>query len=471
MFFQILSHASLLVRSGGTTLLTDPWLVGSCYWRSWWNFPPVAPELIENLRPDYIYITHVHWDHFHGPTLRRFPKTTPIVIPLERSSRTKRDLNAMGFSNVIELPHAKSLELNPDFRITSYQFSPWGDSAVAVEAEGFSLLNANDAKFMGLPLTQILKSHKRFDFAFRSHSSANDRICYQRTDEGEAKPREEDPMIYAQSFFNFMEKVKPRYAVPFASNHCYLHKDVYHLNNIIETPARVEEYLKTAGGFSSTELRVMVSGDSWDSAKGFDIRNDNWFTDRETRIQLYLQQKKAKLEATYAQEDSTQLRLSEVEKYFQRFFKVVPGLLKGSFKNKPIILCARYGNGIDYFKVDIFKSKVSQITAADLTPSSIQFETTALILRKAMALNMFSHIGISKRVAYKSREQDARHIRKFNELLAAYEYEALPLRRLFSMRTLRVYLRRWREVILYAQLLTGVLFGKSVHQLEAEHLA
>jgi len=32
---------------------------------------------------------------------------------------------------------------------------------------------------------------------------------------------------------------------------------------------------------------------------------------------------------------------------------------------------------------------------------------------------------------------------------------------------LRVYTRRWREVILHAQRLTG----KSVHQLEAEHLA
>jgi UDP-MurNAc hydroxylase len=278
-------------------------------------------------------------------------------------------------------------------------------------------------------------------------------------------------MIYAQSFFNFMEKVKPKYAVPFASNHCYLHRDVYHLNDIIETPARVQDYLKMAGGFSATELRVMVSGDSWDSQTGFDIRNENWFTDREVRIQNYLEQKRAKLEATYAAEDNTRLRLTEVERYFQRFFKVVPALLKGSFKSKPIILCARHGAGADYFKVDLHQNKVSQIAESDLTPVSIQFETTALILRKAMALNMFSHIGISKRVAYKSRQEDAKHIRKFNELLAAYEYEALPLRRLFSLRTLRVYMRRWREIILYAQLLAGVMTGKSVHQLEAEHLA
>src|SRR2546425_1182545 len=145
MFFQILSHASLLVRSGNKTLLTDPWLVGSCYWRSWWNFPPVSPELIENLQPDYIYITHIHWDHFHGPTLKRFSRRTPIFIPLERSRRAWRDLKAMGFTNVNEIPHAKTVTLNDDFKITSYQFSHWGDSAVVIQAAGVTLLDANDA--------------------------------------------------------------------------------------------------------------------------------------------------------------------------------------------------------------------------------------------------------------------------------------------------------------------------------------
>jgi UDP-MurNAc hydroxylase len=95
------------------------------------------------------------------------------------------------------------------------------------------------------------------------------------------------------------------------------------------------------------------------------------------------------------------------------------------------------------------------------------YETTALILKRAMAANMFSHVGISKRVTYKLRQKDARYLRAFTNLLAAYEYEVLPLRRLFSRRTLRVYLRRWREIILYVQLLTGLLAGKSAHQLEA----
>src|SRR5690606_433537 len=66
MEFTVLSHAGLSVSGAGTTLLCDPWLVGSCYWRSWWNYPPPSEELVASLRPDVISLSHIHWDHFHG---------------------------------------------------------------------------------------------------------------------------------------------------------------------------------------------------------------------------------------------------------------------------------------------------------------------------------------------------------------------------------------------------------------------
>lgn len=468
MFFQVLSHASLLVRNGNKTLLTDPWLVGSCYWRSWWNYPPVKPELIENLRPDAIYITHVHWDHFHGATLRRFPKKTPIVIPLERSTRMKRDLNSMGFRNLIEVPHGKSFALDDDLKLTSYQFSIWGDSALVVEGGGTSLLNANDAKFMGGPLQQILNRHKRFDFAFRSHSSANDRICHSYTD-GMAK-EEEDPTMYAESFVNFMRIVKPTYAVPFASNQCYLHRDVFNLNGTVETPIRVQGYVAALRSPFEPQLKVMLSGDSWDSEKGFAIEPNTWFSERPKHLERYLEDKKDRLELTYALEAKTRICLAEVEKYFRRFFSVVPWFLKFLLKDKPIVLCAKYGGGADYFMVDVWNGEVLQVND-NLPTNSRVFETTAMVLKKAMALNMFSHIGISKRVAYRSIRKESKYIERFNMLLAAYEYEVLPLRRLLSLRTLQVYARRWREPILYFRLLAGALAGKSNHELETEQFA
>jgi UDP-MurNAc hydroxylase len=34
MRFTVVGHATLFVE-GDRTLLVDPWLFGSCYWRSW----------------------------------------------------------------------------------------------------------------------------------------------------------------------------------------------------------------------------------------------------------------------------------------------------------------------------------------------------------------------------------------------------------------------------------------------------
>ncbi len=168
MRFQILAHAGLRVNAAGKELICDPWVLGSCYWRSWWNLPPVPPEVIEGLRPDVIYLTHIHWDHFHGPSLKRFPRETLIVIPFDRYDRIKRDLADIGFENVVELKHGQTMQIAPGFTIRSYHIAPVIlDSALLIEADGVTILNAADAKFAGAPLEQILKDYPKIDFALR----------------------------------------------------------------------------------------------------------------------------------------------------------------------------------------------------------------------------------------------------------------------------------------------------------------
>jgi len=469
MNFQILSHAGLIVRSRGKTLVVDPWAIGSCYWRSWWNYPPVDPSLIQNLAPDVVYITHSHWDHFHGPTLRKFRPNTLIAIPFERSTRMKRDLKEMGFTNVMEVPHGRTFEIAPDFTMTPYQFaSPWGDSALVVEAEAVKLFNANDAKFMGGPLDQILRRHGRFDFAFRSHSSANDRVCYRFTDRPNLE--EEDRSVYAESWFNFMKKVGPRYAIPFASNHCYLHKDVVEFNKIVETPIDVKTHVEMRGGLGDTEVVIMVSGDSWDSSTGFDISKNDFFATRNAKIREYARSKEKTLLRTYQMEDRIKVTKPEVVRFFGPFFKSVPRSLRKYFKRKPIVLCAKYGENKEYFVIDIYGRTVTEIPETQLPTNPIIYETTARILKQAMAKNMFGHLGISKRVVYRLRYEDAKYLGRFKQLLSAYEYEALPLSRLFSPRTLRAYVRRWREILLYIRLAKGLRAGRSPHELETQFL-
>ena len=60
-------------------------------------------------------------------------------------------------------------------------------AVVMAGGEGSRLRPLTSRQLMGGPLEQVLRKHGRFDFAFRSHSSANDRVCYRYTDSDEGR--------------------------------------------------------------------------------------------------------------------------------------------------------------------------------------------------------------------------------------------------------------------------------------------
>ena len=149
---KVLSHACLLVKTNNFSVIIDPWLVGTCYWRSWSNYPPAEFDVRELADVSAVVITHVHWDHWHGPTLKKFFRDKLIIVPRQANSRCRDDLVSIGIEKVREVGHVEELVVG-DIKISLYQFGLFlQDSAVVVKAAGHSLLNANDAKLAGLPL-------------------------------------------------------------------------------------------------------------------------------------------------------------------------------------------------------------------------------------------------------------------------------------------------------------------------------
>ena len=459
MKFTILSHAGLLVEHAGTRLVCDPWLLGSCYWRSWWNFPEPDPALVADLRADYIYLTHLHWDHFHGPSLRRlFGPGIRVLIPKVLTRRMVEDLRYLGFHSITEIPHGGRVVLGEDFALRSYQFGLGVDSGVVVSGGGVNLFNCNDAKFFGLPLRQILRDTPRIDFIFRSHSSAAP-IPYCVENYERILPQTVAQTDAADQFARCALHVGARYAIPFASNHCFLHRETVRFNHTATTPEDVRRHyseLATRAGVQS-ECVVMPPGSSRSAASGFDVRPFD-FAARPQYIETMLARHAATLESCYREEDAATADFTSFKSYFTGLLQTLPRPLRRRFL-APIVFRTRDAAGERNWLIDPRRGVVEALASAPVGCTIL--EVHPALLRDCATKRMFSVWSASKRVRITLPDAAAvAGLHRWFTVLDLYELDMLPISRNFSARSLALRARRWREPVELARLALHRLLGR-----------
>jgi L-ascorbate metabolism protein UlaG (beta-lactamase superfamily) len=90
-----LGHSTMLIELDGVRLLTDPLLRNRII-----VLQRVAPPASSNVPDvDAILVSHVHYDHLDLPSLRRFSRTTPLVVPVGAG----RHLTRLHFADVREV--------------------------------------------------------------------------------------------------------------------------------------------------------------------------------------------------------------------------------------------------------------------------------------------------------------------------------------------------------------------------------
>lgn len=137
-----IGHATVLMRVGGITILTDPVFsprigmsVGS------WTFglPRLLPPAldVEHLpKIDLILLSHAHFDHLDKPSLRRLaqgPGNGATVITADRT----RSLIPPGFARVIQLPWGRQTRVR-GVRVTALQPRHWGARATVDRFRGYN---------------------------------------------------------------------------------------------------------------------------------------------------------------------------------------------------------------------------------------------------------------------------------------------------------------------------------------------
>src|SRR5215471_18859970 len=107
MRVDFIGHATLLVRVGQLSLLSDPWWSGPAYRGQWYPYPLPVPERYDLSRAQAVYISHAHEDHLHAPTLRALLQQAPhieAVIPRRYDTQMRDYLRRLGVKRIREAP-------------------------------------------------------------------------------------------------------------------------------------------------------------------------------------------------------------------------------------------------------------------------------------------------------------------------------------------------------------------------------
>jgi SAM-dependent methyltransferase len=208
-------HATLVVLENGEPLIaTDPWLVGSVYWRSWWleQYPtPEEFDLIAAAR--YVYITHSHPDHFHPPTLRRMgsPHTLHPAFPHYPVPEYLRDsgiqANRLAPFRWYAVTDHVSIMSAPTFL---------DDSILVIDTPHATVVDVNDSN----PSSQLLEvlrdklTPRKFLIVLKSYSPASSAVATYRN--GERAPLR-DKRDYVRKAEEICQALGATHYIPFAS--------------------------------------------------------------------------------------------------------------------------------------------------------------------------------------------------------------------------------------------------------------
>jgi UDP-MurNAc hydroxylase len=436
----VIGHAGLFIEGAGVTLLVDPWFAGSCYWRSWWHFPP-SPEPDESwLDPDYLYLSHHHFDHFHYPSLRRLSRSIRVLIPRFGNDMMPRELASLGFEHVTEMPHAQTVVLGTGFEVTSFQYG-FDDSALVVSDNHSVVVDLNDCKLRPKELANLRARFGRPDLMLKSHSWAQGYPnCYSADDEADLEVLSKSD--YVRDFIEATLALEPHGAVPFASMVCFLHPDSWERNADVVTPEDVAGDFRAAA-VSGTELLLMKPGDTWIKNQPFAEELGDYYSNRQWWLEKLRSERGPEIERSLAEEAARDLPSSKLASYFSAFVRSIPRAVTLALRRPVVVTLA---DDERCCVVDWRRRRAVVGLSIPAEHASV-IEVSPGLLAAAIDGRIVHFLHISMRFRGRIRKGGLSTEFAFWTLMALWEMGYLPLRRLANRRFVSVCWQRRTEIM------------------------
>ncbi|MFZ9844120.1 MAG: MBL fold metallo-hydrolase, partial [Ilumatobacteraceae bacterium] len=273
-----LGHAGILIRCRQASIVCDPWFEPA-FLGSWFPFPRNDQLDDETMTavcsPNYLYVSHLHGDHFDEKFLKEhMNKSVQVLLPDFPSDELRRRLTRLGFTRFITTKDGEEFELRDGLRMaihveSSITDGPGGDSALVVSDGSSRLVNQNDCRTHD---PKALAAHGPVDQHWLQYSGAIwYPMVYDEPDDvrlAHARSKVESQFARAEQY---VSAVDATVVVPSAGPPCFLDDELFGFNmmtgeeiSIFPDQTKFIERLKKAGRTSA----LNVPGTTIESAGG-----------------------------------------------------------------------------------------------------------------------------------------------------------------------------------------------------------
>ncbi|AGL33328.1 MULTISPECIES: MBL fold metallo-hydrolase [Mycobacterium tuberculosis complex] len=240
-------HAGFLIQTQAGSILCDPW-VNPAYFASWFPFPDNSGLDWGALGEcDYLYVSHLHKDHFDAENLRaHVNKDAVVLLPDFPVPDLRNELQKLGFHRFFETTDSVKHRLrgpNGDLDVMIIALrapadGPIGDSALVVADGETTAFNMNDARPVDLDVLASEFGH--IDVHMLQYSGA---IWYPmvydmppRAKDAFGAQKRQRQMDRARQY---IAQVGATWVVPSAGPPCFLAPELRHLNDDGSDPANI----------------------------------------------------------------------------------------------------------------------------------------------------------------------------------------------------------------------------------------
>lgn len=261
MKVEFINHASVIIDTGHTRILTDPWYNDSIFINGW-NLLYEKNQDINIFDFEYIWISHEHPDHFSIKDLLSIKdikkKKIKILFQKTEDRKVYNFLINKGF-NVIELDLAKEFKLNKFDKLFVDNIGGF-DSWFLIKNDNHCLLNLNDCQTGDQDLQKICNlSNQNVDILLTQFSHAN-WICNKNDD----LLGKQQVNLITEKVLTQIRIINPRVFIPFASFVYFSHEENKYLNKYSCDIKKIYNLTKNL-----LDVAIMFPGDELNLSKRY----------------------------------------------------------------------------------------------------------------------------------------------------------------------------------------------------------